>query len=449
MREMREDSVAMSMMLRGEARQVLELLPSPQLIAFAELLELPALELDQRIERELAHNPALERVEASACRVCGQTTQCGDCGGPRCSPGGVRVSDAAWLEALADPASLNESLIDAVRLELSGEDQSIAEHVLASLDERGFLDRSIAEVAQALEVGEERVRGVLDVLRRLGPPGIGAQNVRECLLLQMDALERGGTTCPLARRLVTEHLADLARLGIARLAASLREPLDAVQAAVEFIRCHLRPSAPNFHDPAGSPRTQPDVLIYHPHQGSDAIAVEVMERRQLRVESFYRRLADPSPTTAPVEARGHAVEAVRRAETFIAQIEGRASTIRRIVQYAAARQSAFLRDGRHALRPLSRAEVARELGLHESTVSRAVADKTAILPNGRLVPLSAFFEIRYGIEVDLRRLIAGEVRPLSDGELADRLSALGYRVARRTVSKYRDRLGVPVAAARS
>jgi RNA polymerase sigma-54 factor len=140
---------------------------------------------------------------------------------------------------------------------------------------------------------------------------------------------------------------------------------------------------------------------------------------------------------------------VRRAEEFLFLVHGRASTIQRVVRCAALHQVAFLRHGRHALRPLSRADVARELGVHESTVSRAVADKTALLPSGQLLPLSAFFDACDGMEQDLRRLIAHEPRALSDAELTHRLNHLGYRVARRTVSKYRDRLGLPTAAARS
>jgi RNA polymerase sigma-54 factor len=114
-----------------------------------------------------------------------------------------------------------------------------------------------------------------------------------------------------------------------------------------------------------------------------------------------------------------------------------------VLEAVVVRQQEFLRRGPRFLRPLTRAQIAREVGVHESTVGRAVADRHAILPSGRLAPVSHFFMASRGPEAALAELVAGESRPKPDGELAGELAGLGFKVARRTVAKYRDRLGIP------
>jgi RNA polymerase sigma-54 factor len=281
----------------------------------------------------------------------------------------------------------------------------------------------------------------------MGSPGLAARDLRECLLLQLDQLERLGPSQPLVRQLLAEHLEGLARGGAGQLASVLGVSVEEVQSAREFIRTQLRPlgspaELEPWARPACGPRLVPDVAISFADVQPLSIEVEVLSPVALRVAPLYRQVAAAA-------ADQHVVDSVRRAESFLLLLDRRAETLRNIVQRAASAQVSLLLHGRPAPRPPTRAEVASELGLHGSTVSRAVANKVAVLPGHRLMPLSGFFEIRPAVEDALRQLIGAEEQPLSDGQLAARLTSLGYRVARRTVAKYRDRLCLPVATARS
>jgi RNA polymerase sigma-54 factor len=165
------------------------------------------------------------------------------------------------------------------------------------------------------------------------------------------------------------------------------------------------------------------------------VHVELTEERRfaLRVSPGYAAL--------------DAAEA-RRARAFMRRLAERWSTIRRVVEALADEQREFLVDGPIALRPLTRAQLAARLGVHESTVSRAVAGRSALLPSGRVVPLSAFFTAALSAQEALRRIVARERQALSDDELAAELARRGHRIARRTVAKYRALLGIPPSAQR-
>jgi len=145
---------------------------------------------------------------------------------------------------------------------------------------------------------------------------------------------------------------------------------------------------------------------------------------------------------------GAAAESVPRARSFLAQLRDRWDTLRRVAEYTVQQQQEFLLNGATGLRPLTRAEVAAALDLHESTVSRAIADKYALLPDGTIVALSRFFGVGGGVDGELRKLLGSADGPLSDQCLADRLREAGYPIARRTVAKHRARLGFAPAPLR-
>ncbi len=140
--------------------------------------------------------------------------------------------------------------------------------------------------------------------------------------------------------------------------------------------------------------------------------------------------------------RARVVAQVAQARAFIERVERRRATLSRVARLVVAQQAAFLRNGTAALVPLTRAEVAEELGLHESTVCRTVAGRYVRLPGGRIVAFADFFRRSLGAEEALSQLVAAEGRPRSDTELAEELAARGFRIARRTVAKYRERLGI-------
>jgi RNA polymerase sigma-54 factor len=190
----------------------------------------------------------------------------------------------------------------------------------------------------------------------------------------------------------------------------------------------------------------PDAVITVAGQGG-GLRVEVIEPAwlALRVSPGYEQLAARGPEH---EAKQHAAGLVRRAASFISRLEERHRTMRQVVEHAADRQRAFVLRGPRYLEPLAQADVARDLGIHESTVSRAVADKYMMLPSRGVVPVQDFFRAALAPQDVLRQLVVGEKHPLTDTELARHLQAQGFPVARRTVAKYRQALGIAAASLR-
>jgi RNA polymerase sigma-54 factor len=415
--------------------------PSPALIAATALLALPSPELERAVEHELARNPALERAEWTACNLCGRpllAARCFSCERPR------RISQpaaGAWGPAAAlATAELTpaETLFQEVAPLLEPGGRAIADYLLGSLDRRGFLDTTAEEAAIALGVETPVVAYVLHLIQQTGPAGIAARDIRECLLLQLDRCPDGGPVHELARRIVAEHLPLLGKGTDAELARRLGVGRAEVLAAREFVRARLQPYPGLALDSAPpAPPLVPDIRV---RDTADGFEVELVERDRfwLIVSPAYERAA---AAPLPDEER----KAIRRqmvaAREFIDRLEQRWRTIGRVAEIAISRQHGFLRHGGHLL-PLTRAQVAGELGVHESTVSRAVAGRNVLLPSGRIVPFARFFGRSSAPHDALASLLAAEERPKSDAELARDMASLGFVLARRTVAKYREQLGV-------
>ena len=431
--------------------------PTPALVAFVELLALPLSDLEERVERELATNPALDRDQGAACPTCGGPPAACACAAP---DGPARRSPADGggdlLELVACRRTLPERLLAEVRPALSSADRPIAEYLAGSLDGRGRLTEAPGDVAAALGVPVAAVQRVVELMRLLGPAGVTARDGRECLLLQLDRWEEEHAAESLVRRILDEHLEALAGGRLAAIARAEGVPEAEVVAARAFIRARLRPYPLQEAEPieeAAGPRlavtAPPEVLIDEASDGSAGFHVRVVEARRLRltVDPLYERLAGSSPGAADGVGE-HARSHLRRAQGFLHRLEQRWRTIQRVAECLVERQEAFLRGGPGQLLPLTRAELAADVGLHESTVSRAVSGKHARLPSGRVMPLSGFFDASLAPRELLRRLVATEARPLSDAALARMLTANGHPVARRTVAKYRAQLGIPTRGGR-
>jgi RNA polymerase sigma-54 factor len=290
------------------------------------------------------------------------------------------------------------------------------------------------------------VNRVLGAIRQAGPPATGARDVRESLLLQLTALNSADPRCALAQAVVGRYLEPLARGRLDAVAAGLGCSPDEIAAAVLYIRRHCTPSpAPGLRDLPAAARMPavPDVVITC--HGELRVVLMEPARLALRIHPGYARLAARGDEHG---AREHAGSLVRQAASFISRLDERFATIRQVVEHAAGRQRAFVLRGPRYLTPLAQADVARELGIHESTVSRAVAGKYMMLPSRAVVPVQDFFRPALAPQDALRQLIATEKRPLTDTELAQLLQAQGFRVARRTVAKYRHALGLAAAPLR-
>ncbi|HEY3956347.1 MAG TPA: hypothetical protein VGM53_23505 [Streptosporangiaceae bacterium] len=417
------------------------MLPTAALVAYAALLALPGAELEQAVAAELDDNPALVMDAAKTCTSCGMPggMRCGDCGWQTrragntetcLSPGGTSAGD------LASRTSWPEIVLRDLRLLLPACDAGIAAAVVASLDDRGYLTENASVLAGVGRSDVASVERVIRTLRETGPAGIAARDLRDCLLLQMDRLAADGVTNPVARTVIADHLAALARGAGASIARQAGVRAEDIAQARDFIRRELlpRPALPGGSS-AAEPivPVRPDVVISADAGAPDGFAVEVVEewRLSLRVDPSFRRVARHDPAVSAL---------VRRGDLFVSRLRQRWATMRRVTEYLVGQRPDLVRGGQLRDGRLTRADVAAGLGLNPSTVSRATAGRYALLPSARLLPYAAFFDGSLGIRLELQNLIAAESRPLADTELCELLQRAGHQVARRTVAKYRSQL---------
>jgi len=351
--------------------------------------------------------------------------------------------------------TLRDHLLQQARLSLPDEDVVIAAHLIEELDERGYLCCDLDEVASTVGVERERAARVLSTIQSLEPAGIAARDARQCLLIQLGHLRDDGVEQPVAELLIDKHWEILGRYSLSRVAKEAGFSTDKVREALCFIRENLNPypahaSWFSLHesppeDSAVCP--QPDVVIRESGvtEGDYEIEFPKARRHRLRVSRAYGQAMDElGAGSGSSDGQGweqwKAFEA--RARLFVRSIKQRWETLHELMVCLIDYQREFLVDGESRLRPLTRARVAEMMGVHESTVSRAVADKYVQLPCGDVVPLEKFFDSAAPIKRMIEDLVEQEVEPLSDSALARKLSEQGYDVARRTVAKYRNALGI-------
>lgn len=436
--------------------------PSPTLVTFTQILALSSYDLRQAIEQEVLKNPALEVYEnPDDCMRCGERLVVGRC--PRCdglgdedwqSSGSEKQYDDDFdpFTLIAAEISLEDALLHELLAVLPEEDYFIAEYLVGSLNDKGLLDTTTDEVANTLGVDEARVIEVLERLQQVGPLGVGARDVRECLEIQLRRWEELGEANPLARPILRDHLAALGQGKFGQIASDLDVDYEMVIEARDFIRNRLRPfpiadisEVEHWRSVSRTPYVAPDIVISEGKEdGEYEVSVVESRRAGLKINSMYRELAS---TAAPKSGMSkdevtHIRGAVNRALAFSNHIHERRRTMKRVALYVVDRQREFLQHGWRELRPLTRAEVADALDLHESTVSRATSDKYVMLPNRQVIPFAKFFQAALSVQDVLREIIEKESSPLTDAELVERLKEHDFHVARRTVAKYRNQMGI-------
>ncbi len=443
-------------------------------IAAVRLLQLPNPELEATIAKTLEENPAFEADTRACCPRCSTPLEsplapCSACGSAPRTPDDRRREETPDFDTPAysggfvddeadDPMArvaatipTGETLLQTLCLSIPAEDAHIAEYLVGSLDHHGFLPAGIVgDAADALGCEDERVENALNALQRLDPAGIGARGAQECLLIQLERLAEAGDPHPLAETLVREHLRDVAYRRFREVAKRLGLTPKRIETEWEFIRHDLYPYPAHGFDSlsgaltASATPVRPDVVI---RKTSNGFVAEVVERNRyvLRVNPEYvwarKHLAQMQVGD---EDRTHIRSHVEQAQTFIAALRQRWDTMQRVSDALIEMQREFLEVGQSALKPLTRADVARKIGLHESTVSRATDGKFVLLPNGRTASFDDFFDASLPAKKALCDIIVEEnpQRPYSDEQLMRILQRQGIVIARRTIAKYREELQI-------
>jgi RNA polymerase sigma-54 factor len=326
--------------------------------------------------------------------------------------------------------------------------QSAITSILGNLNEDGFLASSLEEIAASGEDRLEDLQEALRLVQECDPPGVAARDLRECLLLQLRALGGEGG---LAWQIVSDFLPHLQGKDFKEISKAVKKPIEEVNAAVEVIR-KLDPFPCQRYNQAQPRLIEPDVYIVK--SGEDyTVVVNEDDLPQVRLNPDYRRLLEPGGSTR--EVRNYVKERYTSALRLLKNIEQRKQTIVRVCQAVIGRQRDFLDYGVDYLKPMMIKDVAEEVGVHPSTVSRAVSSKYAHTPQG-------VFELRYffseavngpsGGDIPLlilkrkvKKMIEQEdkANPLTDDQLARILCEQGIAVNRRTVAKYRADLKIP------
>lgn len=406
-----------------------------QTVLLSQLLRLPDAAVDEAIDREVADNPALERRPAA------QRFR-----PPRAAP------DTDPFDGVPSRESPLDLLFSQARLLVPVEDLAVVGYLLDCLDEHGFLRATEDDLARETKLSPARVARAIAWLQRLDPPGIGARDLRECFQLQCLDLESRSVDCRAPRRILDAAWNAFTRQEWRRVARLSGLSLPDVEAAVAFMRERLYPYplllAPGDRD-SPPPLAQPDLIVRRlDGDGLSGLVVDAPAPylAELRISAVYQRaIRAAAPTGGATDPAAWAwlQQAVGRARLFIDALERRRSTLERIGAYLVEQQADFFADGPRSLKPLTRTDAARALGLHESTVSRAVSDKVLQLPNGRLVALSDLFDGSLAAKACLREIVAASDEPLSDRELADQMRLRSFDLSRRTVTQYREEMGIP------
>jgi RNA polymerase sigma-54 factor len=466
---------------------------NPKMIAFYELLQQPGVELEQAIESELQDNPALEVTAERLCPACGahmMSAMCRECGykftkeeeeateavhekiqdlaieaSPMEKP--VYTGDEDGFDVMARltaTETLTEHLKWQWRMGCSDEHRTLGDQLIGCINDDGYLDSDLETLAEGLDVPLPKMEEVLGEIQNLEPAGVGARTLRECLRLQLVNRDKGpdAEVAQLALKLIDDFWQALARHSYEDIARKLKTSVERVQDGADFIRTELSPYPgrqfhPSWHtgSPHGEGRVRADVEIKKVEGEEGVYIVEVNESRSLglRVNSVYRQLWDAmrkDSVSYSSKDREHVQTYLTRAREFIDNLNQRRKTLKLIIEAVAAEQGQYLEQGTHALKPLTRLSVAHKLGLHESTVGRAVSGKYAMLPNGEVIGCEIFFDASLSIKEVIKDLLAQENhrKPYSDEQISTELSKKGIEIARRTVTKYREALKIPPAAQR-
>jgi RNA polymerase sigma-54 factor len=477
--------------LQLSQRLTQSLVLSPQLQHSLALLQAPTLELKALVEQELEQNPVLEEVAAPETELQDKPAPEDDEAPAEppfeaASEQGVEVPvddfqaefdqlvqlDQEWrdhfsqanvsvrrspeeeekrqfmFDSLTAGTSLAEALMEQVReTNLTDEQRGIAELIVGNIDDYGYFKTSVEELSTTTSLPGEKISEVLKIIRTFDPPGVGAGDLRECLMLQ---LERAGRQESLEYRIVRDFMNELGKRRIPEIARGTGQPIEEVQAALARIS-RLEPRPGRAFLPDNDQYVLPEVFVQR--NGNDFVVTTNDEQiPHLRISNTYKDLMARGGN--PPEVKNYIREKIRAGKFLIKSLHQRQQTILNIAREIVQRQREFMDKGLAHLKPMTMAQIAGVVGVHETTVSRAVSGKYMQTPQG-------IFEMRFFFTAGLHSSAGADVsnasvkdmiaeifksedtaRPLPDQEVVSMLAAKGITIARRTVAKYRDELHI-------
>ncbi|MBW7908258.1 MAG: RNA polymerase factor sigma-54 [Kiritimatiellae bacterium] len=456
-------------------QQRLQQVLAPQMRQSLELLQAPILELRTLVQQEMEQNPTLEEQPLEMEPV--------EMEAPAEQPSNDEASfdeefeqlahmDDEWrdyfnqnqsshrhsaeaaarrqhfFDSISQPESLQQHLMNQLAMAgLSDTDRLIGELLIGSINEDGYLASPLEELAQTTGFVSSELDRVLDVIQEFDPVGVGTRDLRECLLLQLRRLDKGDST---AAAIVSAHLDALGAKRYADIARALKISMEEVNEATRLIAT-LEPKPGRVFTDEIPSYVAPDVLVQRV-DGDYVIIINNEQIPHLHISEHYRQLMSTQGTTS--EVKSYIRDKVRAGLFLIKSINQRQQTIYNIAREIVETQRDFFDHGVTHLRPLTMAQVAAIVGIHETTVSRAIANKYMQTPRGT-------FEMKYfftpgfrtadgqsvsnkAIKDAIAKLVAEEdtAHPLSDQEIVKRLGEQGFNVARRTIAKYREELKI-------
>ncbi len=475
-----------------EQRLVQKQILAPRMIQSMEILQLPLQALEERIEKEMNENPVLELAEPETDelsepverenpdaptederelvvdesknneedfeRLLNMDRDFPDQFDeqPRKSMNRMQEESDRKHDTLANIASRPESLQDYLEHQLGEMDidddlHQMATRIITSLDQHGYLTGRVEDLLPSDATNEEisLAHRALEVIQNLDPPGVGARDLRECLLKQLTP------DLPLyeeQKTLISGHLDDLAENRLPAIQRKTGYSIEQIQAGWKQLRS-LNPCPGAAFTETFVATVNPDVQVVREDDGSYKVIVDEAWTPTLRISRYYRERLTSGDATA--EEKEFIKRKVNAAQWLIESIQQRRSTLARVAQAIVDHQTRFLDEGPEAIEPLKMQQIADKVGVHVTTVSRAVDDKWLQSPRG-IYALRRFFvggttsddgeEVTWNaIRLKLQELVDGEdkSKPYSDDELVKRLKEHGLGVARRTVTKYRQKMGIP------
>ena len=473
----------MALELRQNLKLAQKLVMTPQLRQAIKLLQLSRLELTEALQAEIEQNPMLEEAlpqleppvnpealsaEEDSYRAEAPVTDRVKGDDP------ATVAEVNWEDyannfdsdfsfAHETPAADAPSQFDFIsatpglesylqwqltHLELTEQDLELTHFIIGNLNAHGFLEADIADICRFCNCTEEDAEGALRLVQSLDPAGVAARDTRESLLLQLVRLDYYDT---LPYRIVEQHMPLLEARNYTQLARDTGAPLKKVNEAVTIIQ-ELTPYPGNEFSNEQINYVVPDVYVYK-IDGEFVIQLNDEGLPQLQVSPEYQQMLKAKKGLSP-ESRGYLRESKRNAEWFIKSIEQRQRTIYKVMDSLLKFQRAFFEKGSGSMRPLILRDVAEDIGMHESTVSRVTSNKYVHCPQG-IYELKYFFSTAVAtsdgdsvaaeaIKTRIRQLVHAEnpTKPLSDNTISEMLARENIVVARRTVAKYREQLKI-------